>query len=43
MRAVKIKMKMEGYLLGFWWNGVGLLGSRGSLEESSSFVSEEEC
>jgi hypothetical protein len=42
MRAVKMKMKM-GYLLGFWWNGVGLLGSRGWLEESSGFASEEEC
>jgi hypothetical protein len=44
MRAVKIKMKMKmGYLLGFWWNAVGLLGSRGSLEGSLGFASEEEC
>jgi hypothetical protein len=37
------KMKMEGYLLSFWWNGVGLLDSEGLLEGSLGFASEEEC
>jgi hypothetical protein len=42
MRAVKIKMS-KGYLLGFWWNEVGLLGSKSWLEGSLGFASEEEC
>jgi hypothetical protein len=41
--SCKDKDEEGGYLLGFWWNGVGLLGSRGSLEGSLGFASEEEC
>lgn len=33
----------KGDLLGFWWNAVGLVGSRGWPEGSLGSVSEEVC
>ena len=44
MRAVKKGVReWKGDLLGFWWNEVGLLGSRDWPEGSLGSVSEEAC